>query len=152
MSSGTNINKRKKRSTVETVTIKKTEKEKQKSLLRSNSASTLLGLTILLYPDVNQYKLSVNNFEGFKVSFLTQKAIFWPYVDKAPHIFTAPQVLVHSPFSFPEVSSRGFAIDRNKEVFIGVSAQYTERYPVAELNANNLQMFYIKLYSLRQLK
>ena len=58
---------RKKRSTVETAKVSMTAKEEQKPLQRTNSASTLLGLTVLLYPDVQQYKLSVNNFQGFKV-------------------------------------------------------------------------------------
>ena len=60
---------RKMKLTKETATVsKKTAKEKQKPLRRANSASTQLGLTVLLYPDVKQYKLSVNSFEGFKVS------------------------------------------------------------------------------------
>ena len=36
-------------------------------LKRSNSASTLLGLSVLLYPDSEQYLVATNNYYGFKV-------------------------------------------------------------------------------------
>ncbi len=39
-----------------------------------------------------------------------------------------PQVLVHSPYDFPEVGGKGFAIAEGTESFIGVTAQRTERF------------------------
>ena len=36
-------------------------------LRRSNSASTLLGLTFLLYPDKHEYGIAMNHFKGFRV-------------------------------------------------------------------------------------
>jgi hypothetical protein len=78
------------------------KKEKQK-LRRSNSANVQLGLSILLNTDTHNYKLGMNNFFGFRI-------------------------LVHSPYHFPEVSGKGFAIPSKKEAFIAVSAQVTERY------------------------
>jgi hypothetical protein len=38
------------------------------------------------------------------------------------------QVLVHSPFDYPEVSGKGLAVNYRKEVFVGVSAKYVERF------------------------
>ena len=72
-------------------------------LRRTNSANAQLGLTILLYPDTQNYAMGMNNFYGFRV-------------------------LVHSPYNFPEVSGKGFAIPSKKEAFLAVSAQVTQRY------------------------
>ena len=36
-------------------------------LRRSNSASTLLLLTFLLYPDKHEYGIAMNNYKGFRV-------------------------------------------------------------------------------------
>ena len=72
-------------------------------LRRTNSANAQLGLSILLYPDTQNYAMGMNNFYGFRV-------------------------LVHSPYNFPEVSGKGFAIPSKKEAFLAVSAQVTERY------------------------
>lgn len=38
-----------------------------------------------------------------------------------------PQVLVHNPYSYPEVTGKGFAVGQRKETFIAVTAQYTNR-------------------------
>ncbi len=38
-------------------------------LKKSNSASTLLGLSILLYPESRQYEMGMNNYYGFRVRF-----------------------------------------------------------------------------------
>ena len=38
------------------------------------------------------------------------------------------QILVHSPYEYPEVSAKGASIGVSKEVFIGVMAHYTEWY------------------------
>ena len=51
------------------------------------------------------------------------------------------QVLVHSPYDFPEVTGKGFAIDKEKEVFIAVSAQLTERYCALLANKKKLPFF-----------
>ena len=59
-------------------------------------------MSILLFPDTHNYALGMNNFYGFRV-------------------------LVHSPYEFPEVSGKGFAIGSKKEAFLAVSAQVTER-------------------------
>lgn len=50
---------------------------------------------------------------------MLQERIYWVLIF---------QLLVHSPYSFPEVSGKGFAIGTGKESFIAVSAQYTERF------------------------
>ena len=47
---------------------KVTQAKTETKLLKSNSASTFLGLTLLLYPDENQYEIYNNNFYGFKVN------------------------------------------------------------------------------------
>ena len=73
-----------------------------RNLRRTNSANAQLGLSILLYPDTQNYAMGMNNFHGFRV-------------------------LVHSPYNFPEVSGKGFAIPSKKEAFLAVSAQVTER-------------------------
>ena len=85
-----------------TAAANKRQNATKTELKRSNSANALLGLSVLLYPDRKEYNLSMNNYYGFKV-------------------------LVHSPYSFPEVTGKGFAIGEAKEVFIAVGAQYTER-------------------------
>jgi len=98
--------KRRKRSTNSTTTTSSSSK----TLRKSNSANTLLGLTILLYPDQEQYdKVGLNNFYGFRV-------------------------LVHNPYSFAEVTGKGFAVGRGREVFVAVTAQYTNRFIVKLLN------------------
>ncbi len=38
------------------------------------------------------------------------------------------QVLVHSPYDFPEVGGRGFTISGGKVAYIGVDARHTSRY------------------------
>ena len=43
------------------------QKQHQTKLRRSNSASTLLGLTLLVNPDKEEYGISMNNYEGFRV-------------------------------------------------------------------------------------
>lgn len=47
------------------------KEEKQGATLRkTNSASALLGLSFLLYPDINEYDgVALNNFYGFRVSW-----------------------------------------------------------------------------------
>ena len=63
-------------------------------LKRSNAANSRLGLSLLLYPDPDNYGDSVlNNYVGFKV-------------------------LVHSPYDFAEVAAKGFVIDTSVESFI----------------------------------
>ena len=37
-----------------------------------------------------------------------------------------PQVLVHSPYDFPETVGKGFAVAKGQEAFIAVDAQRTE--------------------------
>ena len=56
--------------TATNATTAKTEKKRNSGVLRrTNSASTLLGLSILLYPDKNEYDgVALNNFYGFRVS------------------------------------------------------------------------------------
>ena len=45
------------------------EKKSSGHLRRTNSASSLLGLSLLLYPDKNEYDgLALDNFYGFRVS------------------------------------------------------------------------------------
>ena len=39
---------------------------------------------------------------------------------------------MHSPYSFPEVTGKGFAVGKSKEVFIAVSAQLTDSTPKVE--------------------
>ena len=37
------------------------------------------------------------------------------------------QILLHSPYEYPEVRRKGFGLGMGKEAFIGVSAVHTER-------------------------
>ena len=54
--------------TTTTPTSLKIKKYKEPGRLRrSNGASTLLGLTILLYPDKHEYGIAMNHFKGFRV-------------------------------------------------------------------------------------
>ena len=78
--------------------------KKPTKLKRSNAANSRLGLSVLLYPDEDNYGDSVlNNFVGFKV-------------------------LVHSPFDFAEVAAKGFIVDKNVESFI--AGMYLNKYLV----------------------
>ena len=70
-------------------------------LKRSNSASYLLGLSVLLDAKSDNYYVSPENYVGFKV-------------------------MAHHPTTFPEVGSKGTILDGGKEAFFGVSALYTE--------------------------
>ena len=49
------------------------EELKKLGLKRTNSASTLLGLSFLVYPDKSNYKIGMNNFYGFRVSHTVKK-------------------------------------------------------------------------------
>ena len=72
----------------------KKKKPEPTKLKRSNAANSRLGLTVLLYPDPDNYgESALNNFVGFKV-------------------------LVHSPYDFAEVAAKGFVIDEHVESFI----------------------------------
>ncbi|TRY68216.1 hypothetical protein TCAL_16470 [Tigriopus californicus] len=90
-----------KRSTPSKINSLTKPKKAAKKLRRSNSASTLTGLSVVLNPKARQYFISKDNFIGYRV-------------------------LVHSPYSFAEVAGKGFAVGQNREVFIGVGAQLTE--------------------------
>jgi hypothetical protein len=57
------------------------------------------------------------------------------------------QVLVHSPFDYPEVSGKGLAVNYRKEVFVGVSAKYVERF-FAKKSNKFLNPNYLKLSQL----
>ena len=35
---------------------------------------------------------------------------------------------MHDPYAFPEVAGKGYAIESGKIAYIGVGAQYTERF------------------------
>ena len=73
---------------------KKKKKPEPTKLKRSNAANSRLGLSVLLYPDTDNYgNATMNNYEGFKV-------------------------LVHSPYEFAEVAAKGFVIDTQMETFI----------------------------------
>ena len=80
--------------TVKTTSAIKKKKKEPKKLKRSNSANVELGLSVLLFPDKDNYGLSVmNNYVGFRV-------------------------LVHSPYDFADVAAKGFVVDKNMESFI----------------------------------
>ena len=67
----------------------------------TNVANSMLGLSLVLYPNTRQYgSVVMNGFKGFKG-------------------------LIHSAKDFPEVGGKGFAIGSGKEVFVGIGAQYT---------------------------
>ena len=52
----------------------------------------MLGLSVVIWPNEKEYwNVVMNNYIGFKV-------------------------LVHSPFDFPEVGGKGFAVEANNEV------------------------------------
>ena len=64
-------------------------------------ANSMLGLSLVLYPDTRQYGTVVmNGYKGFKA-------------------------LIHNAEEFPEVGGKGFAIGSGKEVFVGIGAEYT---------------------------
>ena len=70
--------------------------------MRSNVANSMLGLSVVLYPDTRQYgSVVLNGYKGFKA-------------------------LIHHAQEFPEVGGKGFAIGSGKEFFIGIGAQYTK--------------------------
>ena len=77
------------------------KEQKKVELRKTNAANSLLGLTVVLYANREQYsEVTMNNFFGFKV-------------------------LVHSPYDFPEVGGKGFAIGEKKEAFVAVGATET---------------------------
>ena len=77
------------------------KKKKKDELRKTNAANSLLGLTVVLYANREQYsEVTMNNFFGFKV-------------------------LVHSPYDFPEVGAKGFAVGEKKEAFVAVGATET---------------------------
>ena len=79
------INRRKKRST-------KPKAKDPTKLRRTNVANSMLGLSVVLYPNEGEYSgVVMNNYVGFKA-------------------------LVHSPFDFVEVGGKGFAVEAQKEV------------------------------------
>ena len=73
----------------------------KENLKTTNVANSMLGLSLVLYPNTRQYgSVVMNGFKGFKA-------------------------LIHSAKDFPEVGGKGFAIGSGKEVFVGIGAQYT---------------------------
>ena len=63
-----------------------------------------MGLTV--YLDINKGSYndwSLNDYYGYKV-------------------------LVHSPYDFPEVGSKGFSLGAGKVAYIGVDARHTSRF------------------------
>ena len=136
-------NDRRKRS-ISAKSTNKTKKSKNK-LKRTNSASSVLGLNILLYQDLDDYykppswqSVVQNSYLGFKVSIPTQ----WytaPIIIierlSIISVFTVPlfsQILVHDPYSFPLVIGRGMSVGIGQEAFVSVNAQSRMR-----LVANN---------------
>ena len=65
----------------------------------------------------------MNNYYGFRVCTTP----VYNYLLKVIYLIVLFQVLVHSPFSYPEVTGKGFAIGQAKETFIAVGARYTKR-------------------------
>ena len=102
-----------KRSTSDnTASTNSTSKKKKKDtpLRRSNSASTHLGLTIVLKSDFSSYAYDYSATEH-------------PY---SHNDFIGFRVLVHSPYDFPEVSGKGFAVGSGNVAYIGIDASYTQ--------------------------
>ena len=111
-------------------------RESSPRLERTNSASHLLGLSVLMDAKSNKYFVAPENYVGFKV-------------------------MAHNPTTFPEVSSKGSIIDTGKEAFIAVSAEYTESTPLVrnlavqkrncifadEKNIPNAEITVFKFYS-----
>ena len=88
------INRRKKRST-------KPKGKDPTKLRRTNVANSMLGLSVVLYPNEGEYSgVVMNNYVGFKA-------------------------LVHSPFDFAEVGGKGFAVEAQKEVIYDNKAKET---------------------------
>ena len=88
----TEENRRRKRSATSSTSGKKAKTPT--ILKRTNAANSLLGLSVVLYPNEAEYGATVmNNYVGFKA-------------------------LVHSPFDFPEVGGKGLAVESEKEVLI----------------------------------
>ena len=88
------INRRKKRSA-------KPKAKDPTKLRRTNVANSMLGLSVVLYPNEGEYSgVVMNNYVGFKA-------------------------LVHSPFDFAEVGGKGFAVEAQKEVIYDNKAKET---------------------------
>ena len=88
----TEENRRRKRSATSSTSGKKKKAKTPTILKRTNAANSLLGLSVVLYPNEAEYGETVmNNYLGFKA-------------------------LVHSPFDFPEVGGKGLAVESEKEV------------------------------------
>ena len=87
----------------------KIAKAPPKRLQKTSAANSKLGLTLLLYPDEENYHSSAdNNFIGFKVH-------------------------VHSPYDYAEVSGKGLAIGKATEAFVAVGAQHTATENMAKI-------------------
>lgn len=78
---------RKKASTSVNITTNYLTKKKSTGLRRSNSASKLLGLTLLIFPDKEEYGISMNNYEGFKVNIIQIRTSLWYEVNAGKNIF-----------------------------------------------------------------
>ena len=108
---------RRRRSTEETAK----KQIKPLKIRRTNSATTQLGLTVLLYPDKEEHLIGLNNYVGYRVCFRCH----FSYLFTSTHFHA--QIQVHDPVNFPEVNARGFAVGMNQEVFIAVDATISDR-------------------------
>ena len=70
----------------------------------TNVANSMLGLSVVLYPNEGEYSgVVMNNYVGFKA-------------------------LVHSPFDFAEVGGKGFAVEAQKEVINDKNAKQSTKF------------------------
>ena len=107
----TEENRRRKRSATSSTSGKKAKTPT--ILKRTNAANSLLGLSVVLYPNEEEYGETVmNNYLGFKA-------------------------LVHSPFDFPEVGGKGLAVESEKEVpFLEYISFHYQKWGIFETKAN----------------
>ena len=79
------------------------------ALKRTSFANSMLGLSLVLFPNTRQYGTVVmNGYKGFKA-------------------------LVHKAEEFPEVGGKGFAIGSGRVVYVGIGAQAIEASEAVEV-------------------
>ncbi len=79
----------------------------------------MMGLTVMLFADVDKYYQTSAFFEGFKVS--SSQADFC-HVRVFQFKEISFQVLVHHPEDFPYVRDKGFVVPPGSELFTAVNA------------------------------
>ncbi len=93
---------------------------------RLNSANYQRGLTLLLNSKSDEYKITADDFVGFKVGRVLEAMKGRRGRDEGEtrsHIF---QILIHHPGAYPEVEGHAIVVGAATENFITVTASHTE--------------------------